>query len=1037
MKKTNEIAVRRKGVLFASAGLAAMALTTVAAPAMAQDSANTAEPADNIDSSTLEPDTLDDTGNAILVTGTRIRNPAIENLEPTTSLDDEYLDQRAFINVADAINELPGIRGSVTPNEGQGENGAGVNFINIFGLGTNRTLTLVNGRRVVSSNSPAVASNALAGTQVDVNIIPTALVDRIDVVSIGGAPVYGSDAIAGTVNFILKDDFEGLELTATGGITDEGDNETYRFEGVYGTNFADGRGNLVLSGFYSNTEGVLSNDRDFLLRNIASCQNTANFDSSVFLNQNVGFNEGPGDGNPNFLLCPNFNVSNVNRNGVVNFSGAASFFDPELRAQNLVFQPDGTLRPYEVGIQNRSFFEVGGDGFQFSDFEQITSDLERLSFSTYMNYDLTDNITAFAEGQYFESVATELVEQPGFNSLLLGGRLGALTFSINNPLLTEQARNTLIAAGVDPVDGTFTTERVNLDIANTSANTEQEFIRGVVGVRGEFGGLFDNIWNFEASFNYGRSKLTDFQQDIDLQNFTNAAAACRTDLPFEVFPTSGLSPQEDPNCVPLSLFGENTASDAAIDYVTANNTNTSVLKQYVANVNFGGDLFALFSDPLSFNLGYEFRREEADFQPSEFEQSGRGLEAPTVPVSGGFSVHEVFGELFVPIISSADDFFIDSFDIFGRGRYVENDIAGGFFAWTAGAALSPIPDITFRGNFTRSFRAPAVAELFSPQSVGRDFVSDFCQPGSIDSGAVPAIRRRNCDAFLGVFPNGTPLLANNAAVPILQGGNPDLQNEKADSFTFGVVLQPRTLGNLSIAVDYVDISLSDPIVELDTGDIAAGCFDNENFDLSDPANGNQFCSLIRRDANGQVIIDTLNPGVTTGFVNGAFFEYEGIEAKANYSTGLDRFGLPGSLAMRGDLSYVRRRITSSTGVNPQRSDGILGDPQFAGQFAMQYDQGTFGLGTVVNYTGEQLASRFNRGPSPNDTREFDQYDDFVVVDVNAFVRFADHFRLTGVVRNLFNRQGQEYFGDLIPATVFDGLGDALGRRYTLSLTAEF
>lgn len=1050
MFKTFPTAGASRIALLAGAGIAALAFAT---PGYAQDAAG----AQSGDSGQACPDTNSDgvcdpavnadgsdTSTGIVVTGSRIRNPAVENLEPTQSVDDSYLKQRNFINAADALNDLPNVRNSVTPDGNQGSSGVGVNFINLFGLGTQRSLSLINGRRVVSSNSPANAGLSNPGVQVDVNIIPTALIERIDVVSIGGAPVYGSDAIAGTVNYILKDDFEGLELSGTTGITEEGDSFRYQLAGTFGTNFAGGRGNITATTFYSRQDGLLANARDFLRSGIANCSNEANpdgtrrFDGSLFINQNIAPDTGPGDGNPGFVLCPNFNVANLNQNGVVDLAGGfASYFSPAVRARNLTFNPDGTLRPYVPGIQNRSIFELGGDSFRFPDFEQVTSDLERFSGQLYANYDLTDNVTLFGEAMYFESSGTNLVEQPGFNSTFLGGRLGPVFFRAANPLLTAQARATLLALGDNDgnpaTERTFRLERVNLDLANTSTTTENQLLRFVGGVRGDFNIFADNAWNYEVSFNYGRSKIVDLRQDINLQNYVNSLNECRTDLPFNAFPGSGLTPIADSNCVPVSLFGFGTASADAIDYITFRNRNVSVLEQYVANANVGGDLFRLFGNAVSFNVGYEYRREEGRFDASEPAEEGRGVDAAVADVSGAFDIHEVFGELFVPLISPANDFFINRLDVFGRGRYVENSINGGFFAWSAGGALGIIPDVTFRGNYTRSFRAPAIAELFAPQIVVRRFVGDFCSPGNRNAGAVPEIRARNCAAFLSAFPGATPLIAQNVSVPALTGGNPNLQNEVADSFTFGVVLEPRFLRNFQMTVDYIDIEIAQPIVNLSTAAIAAACFDNENFDTSDPANGNQFCSLIRRDAQGQVINDPSNPAVTEGFVNGALIQYSGIEGTMNYRTGLAGVGVPGNLSMRGALTYVRERFNSATGVNVQRVDAVVDDPEFRGQLAVQYALENYGLGAVINYTGEQLVSRFNRGPSPNDTREFDQYDDFVTVDANFFFETDDDYRFNFNVTNLFNRQGQEYFGILIPASI----NDSFGRRYTVSVTKRF
>ena len=638
---------------------------------------------------------------------------------------------------------------------------------------------------------------------------------------------------------------------------------------------------------------------------------------------------------------------------------------------------------------------------------------------------------------YFESQGRNLVEQPGFNSSFLGGRLGPIFFRAANPLLTEQARNTLLALGDDDGDPTterlFRLERVNLDLANTSTTTENQLLRFVGGVRGEFSLLGDLPWNYEASFNYGRSKIVDLRQDINLQNYVNSLNECSTDLDFDAFPGAGLTPIEDSNCVPVSLFGFGTASAEALEYVTFQNRNVSTLEQYVFNANVGGDLFRLFTNPVSFNVGYEFRREEGFFDASEPAEEGRGIDAAVADVGGSFEVNEVFGELFVPILTPSNDFFINRLDVFARGRYVDNSINGGFFAWSAGGAFGIIPDVTFRGNFTRSFRAPAIAELFSPQIVTRGFVGDFCSPGNINGGAVPETRARNCAAFLDVFPNATPLIAQNVSVPILSGGNPDLENEEADSFTFGVVIEPRFVRNLAITVDYVDIDVSQPIVSLTTAAIAGACFDNEEFDVTDPANGNQFCSLIRRDADGQVVNDPVNPGVTSGFVNGATFTYKGIESTLNYATGLDTVGVPGTLSVRGALSYVKERIISSTGVNIQRTDGDVGDPEFRGQAAFQYALDNFGIGAVVNYTGEQVEDLFFRAPAPNDQNEFDEYDDFVTVDANFFFETDDEFRFNFNVTNLFDRQGQEYFGILIPAVI----NDSFGRRFSISVSKAF
>jgi outer membrane receptor protein involved in Fe transport len=1005
----------------------------VSTPAMAQEAPADEEIVDE-----------DEDDNVIRVTGTRIQLPNLEPFEPTTSIDQSYISDRNFINVADALNDLPQIRGSVTPDGAQAGFGQGVNFINNFGLGSNRTLTLVNGRRVVSSNVPNPFSAGGPGVQVDLNIIPAALVKRIDNVSTAGAPIYGSDAIAGTINVILDDEYEGLSLIGTSSISERGDNFTYRLEGVYGTEFADGRGHIQISSFYTETEGVLQNQRQFFRDNVEFEPNTT---PGFRVDPTVALDTGPDDGVPAQVLFNSANLFPLSNGGVIfggplgvttaggalnGLSGDGAFaFDPAT----------GNLVPFTVGVRPllatggdaatglRAF---GGDGFQFVDFGQLTSDLRRFGANIFANYDITDNINVFTELQYYDARADELTQQPTFNSPFFGGASSALTFQSDNPFLNDQARGVLANAGVD----SFTVSRANVGIADLTGFTETEFLRGVLGARGDFQ-LFTNDWNWEASFTYGQSTIRDFRQDINAQNFinatnitTDAAGNIVCDPDPETTAQAGQNPVADPRCVPFNFFG-NINTPEAIAYVVNDNLNVSVLEQVVFNANVGGTLFELNSNPVAVNIGYEHRDERGTFSPSEFTEQGLGRAVAIPGITGNFNLDEVFGELIVPLVSPDNDFFIHKADIYARGRYVDNTVNGGFFAWAAGGSIAPVEDITFRGNFTRSFRAPAISELFAPQGQAFAAIPDLCFAAAITAGPNPEARERNCNAFLAAFPNiSRPQLASQATVPIFNGGNPNLLNEEAESYSVGAIIRPRWIPNLSITVDYINIAITNPIGNLGAAAINAACFDNDNFNLDDPANGNQFCSLIQRDANGEVVADPDNPGVLTGQVNGNATDYEGINGELLYATSLENLGLDGNLSIRGLLNVTLRRLIDFTGVAPARSDGEVGDPQFAGQLAANYSNDNWGVGTVINYTGEQLISRFSRTP---DTRQFDQLDDFVTVDMNVFFATQDDFRFNFVVSNLFDRQCQDINGFCIPASI----DDVFGRTFSVSVIKNF
>ena len=493
------------------------------------------------------------------------------------------------------------------------------------------------------------------------------------------------------------------------------------------------------------------------------------------------------------------------------------------------------------------------------------------------------------------------------------------------------------------------------------------------------------------------------------------------------------APIADAACKPLNLFGNGVASKEAIDYVVQRTVGRSVMEQWVLNANMGGSPFDVFGNPASFNIGFEHHAEKARFTPDAFLQAGLGRSPAVLPTAGKYNLDEVFGEVYLPLISPANDFVFRRFDVFARGRHVDNTVNGSFFSWSAGGRFAPIDDIEFRGNFTRSFRAPSVIELFAPVSDIRTAVPDLCSIANINAGPVPTIRHANCTAFLAKYPTATPLLAAAATVPGRSGGNAGLRNEKADSFTYGVIVQPRVLPGFSLAVDYLNIHITDPVTSLDAKTIASACFDNPDFNASDPANGNRFCSLLRRDATGQIPNDPANPAVNTTFVNGIESKFSGVQASLDYRTATDRIGIPGALALGVDLFHVRRRLVNTTGVAPARSDGTVGDPAWQAQARLRFAQERWGLYTGVNYTGKQLTSRFNRGGSPNDTREIDHLKAYATVDASLWFETANHFRMTLSATNLFDRVGQKYYGVLIPSSIVDDLG----RRFSLTVEKTF
>lgn len=989
--------------------------------------------------------------NTVTVTGSLIRRRNLDTIRPTITTDRQYLDDRGFTNVADAINTTPGVRGSITPNGAQGSFGQGVNFINFFNLGSNRTLTLVDGKRFVSSNPNTLFGQGTQGSQVDVNTIQSILVDHVDQVSIGGATVYGSDAIGGTANYILRERFNGFEANVLSGISEQGDAFRYNAAFLAGHDFMGGRLNVTVAYTRDRQDGLLANARDFYRANVGnSPQPTSAAAAAAGLtnttdgrvNTGYGYNNSATDGNPGTLLYRDESIYYLNRNGVLtSATGNAG------AVQRYAFDSTGSLVPFNRGIViPGQIYASGGDGFRFNDYNQITSDLTRDTGNVFVHYDASDAFKPFFEGTIFHSYGNELVQQPTFNSNLFSGSSGPLTFLPNNPLLSGQAQQQLAALGITR----FQVSRANDDLADVTGYSSTTIGRGVLGVDGAFkvGG---RRFTYEVYGNYGRTRINDVTQDINVQHFNNAVNVTRNAAGQVVCTTAfttgtgyaapGPAPVADAACVPLNLFGSGQTSAAARAYVIQQNSIISVLQQkdFVANVQ--GSPFALFGNDYSIAVGYEHREEDGSFTPNAFVQQGLGRSVGIAPTKGSYNVDEVVGEVNLPIITADNGLgFIHKLEIDASGRYVDNTVNGGFFAWSAGGQFAPVRDITFRGNYTKSFRAPALTELFLPRSPQFATVTDLCSPSNINSGPVPATRARNCAAFLATFPNATPLDAQGATVPAVSGGNPNLQNEVSRSFTVGGIFTPRFLPGFSISVDYVDIRIAQPISNLTVAQIDSACFDNANFNTADPANGNAFCSQIQRypvgytastavnggSRAGQVVNDPLNPGVTSGFVNGNRVFFSGIQGAIDYNVSLAGLGLPGRFSTDNIIFYVNRRLNDPTGIAPQRTDGIVGDPKFQWQSTERYVGDGGGLSVTSNFIGKQIATRTALSP---DLREFNRFAPYVTVDASVWVDVDKRFRVTFAVFNIANHQYQDYLGFINTGL---GVTDAIGRRFNVA-----
>jgi outer membrane cobalamin receptor len=1009
-------------------------------PAFAQD-------AEEKTTTTTEEQELD----VITVTGSRIKRAGLDTLEPAVSVSREQIDRRGITNVADSLNEIPGFGIGVTPEGGQAGFGAAVNFVNRFGLGSNRTLTTVNGRRFVSSNPVTIFGPAAPGLQVDLNSIPVQLIDRVDNISVGGAPVYGSDAIAGTVNVILRENYEGAEVGATYGLTDQGDGERVNLRGLWGTNFADGRGNFTVAANIDNQQGVLQTDRALFSQGIfygtnplasvlAASQPGRTPGNDGRANPSIPFNTSNTDGIPNAVLAFNRRIFQVTPGGLLFPSTGATTLDTAgtLRGFGtdsrtyLQFDRNGNLVTYNPGVSFGGTDASGGDGFSLIETGQVTSEVKRANLFSNGYFDFTDSVRGYYEALYFKSEGVELIDQPIYNATLFGGLSAPLTFSVTDPRLTDQARARLTELGVT----SFRLSRASRDLVTNNAETETDLYRVVAGVSYDFDFL-DQGMTWDTSINYGRSDADNFSDVLNQQNFVNAINVTRNAAGQIVCSGTGTigvvagsrSPIADPSCVPLNIFGEGRPDSAARDYVTDRTRANSKLTQTIFNTNVSGSLFEYYAGSIGFALGYETRKEEANFTPDPFQVQGLGRAVPILGNGGEFETDEFFAELLVPLISPEQEIpGLHSFDVELKGRRVDNTVNGAFDTYTYGVQWGVLPDLRLRGNRTISLRAPSVTELFTPTSSAFFFANDPCDQTFINQGPnAGAVRRQNCEAIfraLGVPLTGFSATIRTASQQGVTSGDPTLRNERGNSKTFGFVWEPSFLSGFNMQMDYIEIDITDSIGQLTATQVLEFCLDDPNFNRAAPLGpqSNPFCSRFNRTANGQVLASvaangTVTPAVQTSFGNAAATDFRGITTTFGYN-----YEFENSTVLDLDVTAfnLRELSTLNQGVR-DFADGELGNPERSYQVRAGVNHGALGASVQWNYQSSVVFDR-NFTVETRDILRLSSYDTF---DLGVNYNYDDNTTLRFSMTNVLD--------DKPPyGTTGIGVYDILGRRMTVS-----
>ena len=913
---------------------------------------------------------------AIVVTGSRIKRPNLESTVPITSVQGDAFFETGQTSVGDTLNELPALRNTFNQSNSTRFLGtSGLNILDLRGLGTQRTLTLVNGRRHIASN---ILGNAV---EVDTNTIPTDLIERVDVVTGGNSAIYGSDAIAGVVNFVLKQDYEGLQVRGQGGISKYGDAGSYYISALGGTNFADGRGNVALNFEYARQDDFYASQRGKCFRNVCG----------FFQVEEDPVGESS-DGTPDRRFFEDVRFVYYANGGTVWSGPYFGYFtylegtnnrQPGLFVNPYIFQPDGTLAPQtgeRIGVPYFGYF-LGGNGDNARDGKQfgLSPALDRYAFNLIGHYEVSPALVPFVEAKWVRTDSLGNASGPFFTPSTSevypdGHPLGddpstpnvneafsRDVFFTDNPFLNPQARDVLEGHG----QSYFYMYRNYLDLGNREEKARRDTFQIVTGVRGDF----NDDWSYEVSLNYGKLKeKTRIFGNVNTQRFLLAKDAvddgtgnivCRAkiDPDYAIPLANNLDPafaaaqlaNDVANCVPLNPFGSGNISQAAKDYILQDSLAKGWIKQFVVNAFVSGDtseFINLPGGPIGFALGAEHRNYDVSYKQDDATAAGmtfyNAIPDFTPPT---FKVNEVFGEIRLPILK---DQIIHELTLSGAARYAKYKTFGGVWAYNIGGELAPTRDIRFRGNFSRAVRAPSLADAFTP--LGSNFTPAPEDPCALDNRAQGSeFREANCLAA------GVPADFNfeyTRSLAYLSGGNADLKPESSDSITLGGVLTPRWVPGFSLSVDYYNITVHDVITSPSAQAVINACYDLPDLD-------NPFCPLFERagpgggpggEEEGRIIENSLHliP------LNYAKLKVRGLDFEAAYRGRLFDIGM---LDTRVIWTHVLQNDQFLDPTDPGIADQILlelNDPKDEFSWNTTLKTGKFSFGYQLRYIGKQL-----------------------------------------------------------------------------------
>ncbi len=691
----------------------------------------------------------------IVVTGSRVVRDGYEAPTPVSVMGADELNAMASNNIADAVNALPAFANSVTPRTSTANlssGAAGVSQLNLRGIGTNRTLILLDGRRVI--NSALTADNSAP----DINSFPQALVERVDVVTGGASAAYGSDALTGVVNFVIDRDFTGLKGEIQGGMTKYRDDKNYNASLAYGTSFAGGRGHFMMAGEVGHNDGISGTPRPWNDSSAAFMINPA-WGTPTAANPNLSPSV------PQYIVGRNFGLVNATPGGLITTGPLKGTY----------FGPAGTVQCcFRFGsfspVQTNNIM-LGGD-WEYSRIDNgldMSTRVDRYVGYLRTDFDVTDDIKVYADTQWGNAHAV--------NNSNPNRRLGNNTIRRDNAFLPASIGAAMDANGVT----TFGMGSSHADIPRFRSDNRRTIRTWSVGVDGttEVAG---NDWTWSGYYQYSMTGLSprtrsnghtaNYLRALDSVIF-NGAPTCRVNA-------DAITTNDDPRCVPFNPFGIGVNDDKTRAYVSGTSYRYESLRQRVAAFSVNGEPFEMWAGPVSLALGIENRSESVTGIVSAADAVTSYFAGNYKATTGKYSVTEGFVETVIPL--ARDETWARSLELNGAVRATDYSTSGFVTTWKVGGTYQPVDDIRFRATVSRDIRAPNLGELFAG--------------GQANSGN-PLF-----DPFLNV---------NIPASFRITSGNPLLQPEKADTIGLGAVFTPTFLDGFAFSVDYYNIDIKDAV----------------------------------------------------------------------------------------------------------------------------------------------------------------------------------------------------------------------------------